>query len=270
MQQKVPWNFVPYAEARVETPHIFRVAKSTDLVPFCLLCTNNCFLPFPATAEWTHPSPNAGDLAQSHFQEMDRIYRDTQKRGASISTLWDNINHLNKLVRPDQRSPLKVVFPLSGGLIKAALVRGPTIVDYKMFYLAASSEGEAYYLMAILNSQSITADIRLRGSTGAGGNLRDMGKRVLEYKIPEFNPEDPLHAQLVAEGRALEGAVASFVVAWLDRHGASHHRALSPASLPLDTDRELRPKTLQNAVLSHFREALEALDALVLRLLICE
>ena len=168
--QKPPWNFSPYKKARVEQQYLFSVAKSNDLVPFGFLQTNMIFLPVTRDTMMFNEG-HLMPLAQQHFARLCDLYISHQKQGASIRTLWDRINFNKGLSNLAQMHLLKVIFPGSGGIVKAAIVRGEMLVDTSCYYFGTESENEAYYITGILNAPSISSDLKRRGSTGAQGGI---------------------------------------------------------------------------------------------------
>jgi hypothetical protein len=104
---------------------------------------------------------------------------------------------LGKLTRNEQQAPIKVVFPGSGGGIKAAVITAPALIDTTLYYCECKSIDEANYLAAFLNASIISADLKLRGATGHGGGLRHIHKLPLDYNIPQYDATDAVHQGLV-------------------------------------------------------------------------
>ncbi|HMF30735.1 MAG TPA: N-6 DNA methylase, partial [Candidatus Lokiarchaeia archaeon] len=246
LMQKAPWDFFPFEEARVEPEYLFQVAKSTELVPFRLLATNSAFLPVSRDDMQFHLELLA-PLARAHFAQLCDEYANHAKKDASITDLWEAINYNNKLANPHQLQKLKVIYAASGSLVKAAVVNEEVIVDTTCYYFTPASRDEAYFLAGILNSQSISHDIQKKGATGAGGGLRHVHKKVLEYSIPEFNEQVPLHQRIAEQARLMEEKVNLLIEA----------ENLVP----------LRPHRLQNKIFLDLGEDFRALDALVLTLI---
>lgn len=84
------------------------------------------------------------------------------------------------------------------------VVRDPhAIIDHKLYWAAISSEAEATYLAAILNSEaarSRIAHFQSRGQFGA----RDFDKVIWNLPIPLFDPKNALHRDLAAAGARAE------------------------------------------------------------------
>ena len=80
------------------------------------------------------------------------------------------------------------------------------IVDYKLFWVTCRDEQEAYYLLAIINSDALYELVTPLMSKGQFG-ARDLQKHLWKLPIPEFYAEEPPHAATSEVGRlAAEGA----------------------------------------------------------------
>ena len=80
------------------------------------------------------------------------------------------------------------------------------IIDYTLFWITCQGQQEAYYLLAIINSQTLykaVAPLMSKGQFGA----RHLQKHLWKLPIPEFDPTNLLHASISEAGdRAAEGA----------------------------------------------------------------
>ena len=66
------------------------------------------------------------------------------------------------------------------------------VFENKTYYYYADSEGEAYYLEGVLNSD-ITIDILRK--TGIMSE-RDIEKNIFEVNIPRFDSKNPIHTEI--------------------------------------------------------------------------
>ena len=96
------------------------------------------------------------------------------------------MNYNNKLLHENQRIPKKVVYNGIGSIVKAAYIHSDAVVDSSLYYYIPKSEMEAYYLVGILNSPTITDFTNQMGSTGAGGSLRNIHKNPLKCNIFQY------------------------------------------------------------------------------------
>ncbi|OLS13810.1 MAG: putative endonuclease [Promethearchaeota archaeon CR_4] len=279
-QCKPPWDFHPFDSRQVEQDYIFQVAKSTEIVPFSLVSTKMAFLPidsmnFPKESNTNFVITSMKPLARFHFEYLNALYRERQKRGASVTDLWARLNYNHGLATFRQNLGRKVVFRGIGGYTQAAIVGREVIVDTSCYFYAAESEGEAYYLLAILNSLAVSQDLRKRGSTGASGSLRNLHKKPLEYDIPIYDSERQTHAKLAMFGQEMELKVRTLIHEWQQEELPSAQKRedfqakndkRSSRQLKVQ-DVPLRPHSIHNRILKDLSREFEQLDVLVLALL---
>ena len=103
--------------------------------------------------------------------------------------------------------PVRVVYG-GWGAPTAALFRNcDDVVDYKLFWTTCKNTDEAYYLLAIINSEALkeaVAPLMSKGQFGA----RDLQKHLWKLPIPEFDADVPLHAEISDAGRAAAAGAA--------------------------------------------------------------
>ncbi len=253
------WNFDPYTESRFELDFLFKVAKSTGLVPFTMIELFDAFLPYrrvPPTnqlVECTGLAPGANE----HFTMLERVFATHAKQGASHTSLRQIINYQNCMVNPRQGGKLKVVYNGGGSIVKGAIVDENAIVDYSMFYYPARDIDEAHYLLGFLNAPELTENVKLIGSTGFHGSLRNIVKHPFDFPLPIFDKNDTLHQEIATLGR--KGRELS--IALLGRLGVDVH-----AGTPGDDATRL---SLQSRILEDtgMKSMLASLDGAVKTLL---
>jgi hypothetical protein len=253
------WNFLPYEISTVERRYIFLIAKSTALLPFHLLETFPAFLPYARGERDGRPcmveKETLDPYAAAHFSTLENVFAARIKEGASHSSLRQVINYQNCMVNPRQLAPIKVVYNGGGSIVKATVVGEEAVVDYSMFYYPAKDMQEAYYLLGYLNSRVLTESVKLVGSTGFQGSLRNIVKHPLDFPLPLFDPSAGLHVAIAREGQALEARVRSI----LESHGA--------IAGGVRTDETTR-LALQGLIFKdgEYNEGLDELDKLILEL----
>ncbi|MEX2719347.1 MAG: class I SAM-dependent DNA methyltransferase [Candidatus Sigynarchaeota archaeon] len=210
------WNFLPYKESKVEKKYIYKIAKSTFLVPFQLVQSLDAFLPctFDARSRKLDLVPDSLLLpaAAAHMGMLQTAFSRNLKPGAAHTSLREIINYQNCLTNPRQMAPLKVAYNGGGSIVKGALIEGSVIVDYSMFYCPVSSMDEGLYLVAYLNAPSLTESVKLVGSTGFHGSLRNIVKHPLDFPWPIYDPGDPMHVEVARLGKKLEAVARSIMV----------------------------------------------------------
>lgn len=233
------WGISAFEKAEVEADYVFKIIKSTDMVPFSIISHNYAFLPI----EVKHPKKTGkkvqsnlslfldGDfsqienspvdkmystaikkpLAKKHFEKLSEIYEQYQKDNAKIMTLEHRLNYGRALTRTDQHAPLKVIYAGIGSIVKSCVLKEPYIIDTSVYYIIPDSEDEAYYLTAYLNSDIITENVQLIGSTGQSGTLRNIHKTPLKFGLKKYDPSNETHKQLADLGRQAERLVIDLI-----------------------------------------------------------
>ena len=83
----------------------------------------------------------------------------------------------------------------------ATIIRNDThVIDYKLFWVACKNIEEANYLLAIINSDSLYESVKQFMSKGQFG-ARDLQKHLWKLPIPEFDPNNKLHASISDAGK---------------------------------------------------------------------
>lgn len=218
------WDYTAYTSAKIEKKYLHAVAKSTELIPFSLLRLNTAFLPIsqgfkdidvlqsrkkPLEREELEHHFQKDEHAKSHYLFLHSLYSKNIKSGGVIPDLFLNINYNNKLLQENQRSPKKVIYNGIGSKVKAAFLQINAIIDSSLYYYVPKSELEAYYLVGILNSPTITDFANQMGSTGAGGSLRNIHKNPLKCNIFQYNGT-PTHKMIAKLALSIENFVHKF------------------------------------------------------------
>src|SRR5262249_38626677 len=106
---------------------------------------------------------------------------------------------------------LRVVYSKAGTLPAACLVRDRSLIDHTLYWTSASSEDEAAYLAAILNSETVrsrVAALQARGQFGA----RHFDKAMFNLPIPRFDATAVLHTDLAAAAREAEVVACAVIL----------------------------------------------------------
>ncbi len=250
------WNFLPYEKDSVESQYIFKIAKSTFIVPFQLVQTLDAFLPCVLdeklrrikVLEDTKLLPRAA----VHMQMLQSAFKDNLKPGAAHTSLREIINYQNCLANPRQMARLKVAYNGGGSIVKGIIIEGNVIVDYSMFYCPVESKIEGHYLSAYLNAPSLTESVKLVGSTGFHGSLRNIVKHPLDFPWPMFDPNDAMHVEVARLGQRFEETTRAIMV-------ENHFIRIG------NEDDDATRMKLQNAIFNddHVKADLDTLDTLV-------
>lgn len=138
----------------------------------------------------------------------------TTSKGDNPLTLAQQFDFYGKLETQHPPRPLRVVYAKAGNKPAACLIRDPAaIIDHKLYWGEPDSEDEAYFLIAILNSEEARSRIEGLQSRGLFG-ARDFDKVMFTLPIPRFSTDIANHRDLAQAGRDAEAEAG--VVAMTD------------------------------------------------------
>lgn len=150
------------------------------------------------------------------------------RHGALAVTLAENVNHLGKLTAQAGAHAIRVLYTASGTRLSAARISpNSALVYHGAYWATVTSEEEAGYLLALLNSAAVLAkvtDLQPHGQR----DRRHFDNLVWTLPIPDYDPEDPLHRDLAAAAARAE-AVAAAVPLNPDAHFTAYRRAIRAA-----------------------------------------
>ena len=208
------------SEQAVEAAHVFDVHLGETVVPYATLDPLQAALPL---RRGEHEMPTGGDgVGGVRLGGLSQRMRDWWR---TVSNLWETnratANKMDLLGQLDyygklssqlewQRDkggrPVRVAYSSSGMPTAALVNNGVTTVDYTLFWIACRDAREAYYLLAVINSDTLyqaVASFMPKGQFGA----RDLQKHLWKLPIPEYDPENRVHAAVSEAGKvAAEGA----------------------------------------------------------------
>ena len=215
---KDPWrslDLTAITDSTVETQHVYDVHLGETLVPYSTLSPLKAVLPMRSSVgEIPADLDGVGGI---HLGGLERRMRD---RWRIVNQLWDgnksSVNKMNLLEQldyygklsaqlewrrnPSQR-PIRVVYGGWGAPTAALLHDDQPTVDYTLFWIACTGIPEAYYLLAIINSDalfSMVTPLMPKGQFGA----RHLQKHLWKLPIPKFDPTDSLHTDISKAGEA--------------------------------------------------------------------
>ena len=221
-QDKKPWRNLDLAdiiEQTIETQHVFDVHLGETIVPYATLTPLQAVLPFNRS-DFSLPANSEG-MGGVNLGALGQRMRD---RWQTVSCLWEEnkrpVNKLNLLGRLDYHRelsaqlawhrnpgnrPVRVVYSGYGVPTAALLHDAEVIVDYKLFWITCKDTIEAHYLLAIINSDALYELVTPLMSKGQFG-ARDLQKQLWKLPIPEFDPEQGLHAAIAQAGATAAAA----------------------------------------------------------------
>ena len=223
-QDKKPWKYLDLAtlsEQTVEAAHVFDVHLGETVVPYATLDPLRATLPL-RRGEYQIPTSKNG-VGGIRLGGLSQRMRD---RWRTVSSLWEanraaatKMNLLEQLDYYGKLSSqldwrceagdrkLRVVYGGWGAPTAALLHENDAIIDYKLFWIACRDIWEAYYLLAIINSDTLYELVTPLMSKGQFG-ARDLQKHLWKLSIPEFDAGNSLHIRVSQTGEAASQGAA--------------------------------------------------------------
>jgi type I restriction-modification system DNA methylase subunit len=222
-EAKAPWKVT--LSGRIEGDFLFRTALSKNIIPFALVSPPLMVLP---VAIEENSEGNRQFILLDHDQLMGRGARNTSKWFLKASELWnrhrtennaeqeisllDYLNWQNKLVNQDPDARFLVIYTSSATDASATVVDRrtldlPFIVDHKAYWCETSTQAEAHYVCAYLNSGYANMQIKEFQSRGLFGP-RDIHKTIVKLPFPKFDAKTPDHKQLAYLGEKCAAKVS--------------------------------------------------------------
>ncbi len=210
-QEKEPWKSLPGVEHRVEAEFLHPVLLGESILPYRIFCPFEGVVPMSAKGEVldAKAAANRGFTGlHGWMSAAEAVWNGDRPSEISLIQQFD---YYGKLSAQFPLAPLRVVYAASGTIPAACLVRDAEVIEHAIYWSAVSNEQEAYYLIAIFNSEtarSRTAGLQSRGQWGA----RHFDKVVFTLPIPRFDEKNRLHRDLADLARKAEKVTAAVVL----------------------------------------------------------
>src|SRR5262249_50789708 len=134
-----------------------------------------------------------------------------RRYGKAKQSLVARLDYFHQLSAQLPEATLRVLYTASGTRSAAAILAGPGVVEHQVYWAPSASIDEARYLEAIFNCETArarVADLQARGQWGA----RHFDKLMLRLPIPQFDPLNPLHCELVGGAQRAEEVAAGVLL----------------------------------------------------------
>ncbi len=230
---KPPWKTVEPPCGPVEIQFLRQVVLGETIAPFRLLNTVTAVIPLAgprllnsAAASEAGYHYLAAWMRDAEIKWAEHSNRDTN--GQSRMTLLERIDHMRNLSSQVGKAALRVFYTASGTRVSAVRVSADdTIVEHKAYWATARTEGEAGYLVALINSTAALSKIADLQSHGQR-DKRDFDNLVWTLPIPEYDDTDLLHRDLAAAATHAE-TIAAAVPLTDTQHFTAKRRAIRAA-----------------------------------------
>ena len=141
---------------------------------------------------------------RSRWNKMETLW-EANKSQNERKSLYQNINYFNKLTsqlgwmrNPDHR-PIRIAYTTSGEPTAAIIADDKAVLDETLYQVTCLNLDEAYYLLAIINSDTLASSVNRFMPKGLFG-ARHLHKHLWKLPIPEFDPNNTDHADLSVLG----------------------------------------------------------------------
>ena len=220
-------------EGVVNNDHLFDVYLGECIAPYVAMDPLKAALPvhrptmtMPLSHENCEGNKHDGcrlEVAELHstmqrrWNNVAQMYREAHKNQA-IKDLYSRLNHQNILTSHLEylRSAVtddgafRVAYTTSGQPTGAIARDNRAIVESGLYQTTCLSEDEAYYVLAVINSNALTAAVETFMARGLYG-ARHFHKHGWKLPIPRYEASELLHVRLSELGKAAEQECAAII-----------------------------------------------------------
>lgn len=209
-QEKEPWKLLDGVELSVEADFLRPVLLGESVLPFRTWNAAEGVIPVNEagrTLDAVAALACGADGLAGWMRSAEKIWSDNAKNEAlTLIQRWDFQRGLSNQF--PIRS-LRMVYATSGSLPSASIVRDTkAVIDTGLYWTEPESEEEAYFLSAIVNSETtraLSAKYQARGQFGA----RHFHKVIFNLPIPRFDERLAGHMALADAAREAETLAAT-------------------------------------------------------------
>ena len=203
---KEPWKLLPDLTGAVEEHFLTPLLLGQNVIPFGVLGTETAVIPWD------------GILLDGAAPKLD-AYPGLARWWRAAEQLWDTHadSDMSLLRRLDwqkgatKQFPLaaqRVVYTTSGSLVAAARLLDDTVlVDTSLYWMPTTNTQEALYLVAVLNSEALLAEVVPFQPVGQFGP-RHFHRYPLFPALPKYDKSNGIHRELASLSEQAETVAA--------------------------------------------------------------
>ncbi|MDE0131926.1 MAG: hypothetical protein OXQ32_06660 [bacterium] len=224
-------------EGVVSNDHLFDVYVGACLAPYVALNPLKAVLPVcrsTMTMPLEHDENCDGsthkqchlDMAALHpnmqirWQHISDMYYNANKK-RTIRDLYRNLNHNGKLTSQLEylqrliagNSGVRVAYTAQGEPTAAIIEDNHAVIESKAYQVKCWNRAEAYYVLAIINSNHLASQAKPFCTTNWAKKIRDFHLHAWKLPIPRYDSTNPLHGRLSELGNAAEQECTAMIVA---------------------------------------------------------
>ena len=225
-QDKEPWrslNLAAITAQTIEAQHVYDVHLGETVVPYAILNPLKAVLPLKRK-DGVLPAANQGVGGVN----LGALGQRMRVRWQTVSQLWDEhkraVNNLDLLERLDYHRelssqlewqqdpygrPVRVVYTQAGQATGALLQDRRAIVESRLYWISCRDSREAYYVLAVINSEMLADAVNKYTTANWAGKTKDLHKHLWKLPIPEFDAANPLHVEVSEAGKAAAAGAAA-------------------------------------------------------------
>lgn len=208
VSEKEPWKDLLELNGTVETEFLYPTALGEQVRPFSTRPFDTFLIPLTRRGELLsgeHARIDAYPGLAAWVREAESLW--TAHSNGKV-TLSEQINHMSKLTQQLPQPSTRVVYAKAGMHVAAALITDPqVIIDHTLYWATVATEQEGQYLVGILNAPVLTDLVRPLMSYGK--DERHVDKHVWKLPIPTYDPDDPVHQEIVELATRLSDQVSN-------------------------------------------------------------
>ncbi len=209
-QEKQPWRDLDPLRGNVERRFLRPVYLGESVTPFRLLEPVQSVIPWDSESERLLDAATAARAGYPHLAawlaQAENVW--DAHRSSDRLSFGERIDYHRELSAQFPPPALRVVYAASGTKPVAAILSdNASVIEHALYWSNVGSLDEAQYLSAVLNSETLRAEVEDRQARGQWG-ARHFDK-LLAAAIPEYDTANPLHADLANSGRRAEAVAGS-------------------------------------------------------------
>ena len=211
-QEKQPWKGLPSIGGAAEDVLIHEMLMGSSIAPYRVLQPSLAILPVVGGVVLKKREMQNYPKFYERWSAMDAVW-ETHKQASSKLSLIQQLDFQSKLTRQVPGTPHRVVYAKAGNRTAAARITDPdVIIDHKLYWMSTDSADEARFLVAILNSAFVAAEVASRQSQGLFGG-RDIDMLPWRLDIPLYDAANASHLGLARLGERAETEAAAVELA---------------------------------------------------------
>jgi hypothetical protein len=204
------------------------------------------------------------------LKEAEKIWEKVREAKREKLTLYERLDYQHGLSDQNPKIRFKVVYLRSGTHLCATVIDtekileedkrlNGAIIESTLYNYETNDINEAFYLVAILNSSILDELIKPMQCKGEFGE-RDIHKKPLEFPIPKYNPNNPIHKKLSEFGRKGCEIANQILPQILKEHGYDKKLVERGTLVPQEV------ATVRKNLKERLKDLIEQIDSLVIEL----